>query len=102
MTDEETPKKRGQPEFDIFEVALSGLELLVLGVVGVGGLEGVELLVAAVGQTDLRLVVGEQLEVFYGRLKVKNRAKLNLIFKNWFDFLTVEGLLSRIRICNEA
>ena len=62
-------RKRGQPEFDIFEVALSGLELLVLGVVVVGGLEGVQLLVAAVGQTDLRLVVGEQLEVFLGALK---------------------------------
>ena len=57
------------PELKVLPVSFSCLPLLLLGVVVVGGVDGLDLHVTAVTQTDVRHVVGVQLEVFLRGLK---------------------------------
>ena len=57
------------PELKILPVPFSGLPLLLLGVVVVGGVDGLDLHVTTVTQTDVRHVVGVQLEVLLRGLK---------------------------------
>ena len=56
------------PELKVLPVSFSGLPLLLLRVIVVGGVDGLDLHVTAVTQTDVRHVVGVQLEVFLRRI----------------------------------